>query len=130
MGREGGAAGLAAEAVLQDERWHCSSSSVLSELQNSIFVLVSEYMLLEIISKSLTIHSFHIQATGSTHHVQALGGLLLDVGDDGAERSGHETALAGVEVVLGPSSVLVPMFACLHPHLVLVLGACNVGREL
>ena len=130
MGREGGAARLAAEAVLQDERWHCSSSSVLSELQNSVFVLVSEYVLLEIISKSLTIHSFHIQATGTTHHVQALRGLLLDVGDDGAERSGHETALAGVEVVLGPSSVLVPMFACLHPHLVLVLGACHVGREL
>lgn len=130
MGREGGAAGLAAEAVLQDERWHCSSSSVLSELQNSVFVLVSEYMLLEIISKSLTIHSFHIQATGPAHHVQALRGLLLDVGDDGAERSGHETALAGVEVVLGPSSVLVPMFACLHPHLVLVLGASHVGREL
>ena len=87
-------------------------------------------MLLEIISKSLTIHSFYIQATGTTHHVQALRGLLLDVGDDGAERSGHETALAGVEVVLGASSVLVPMFACLHPHLVLVLGACHVGREL
>ena len=130
MGRERGAARLAAEAVLQDERWHCSSSSVLSELQNSVFVLVSEYMLLEIISKSLTIHSFHIQATGPAHHVQALRGLLLDVGDDGAERSGHETALAGVEVVLGPSSVLVPMFARLHPHLVLVLGACHVGREL
>ena len=130
MGGEGGAARLAAEAVLQDERWHCSSSSVLSELQNSVFVLVSEYMLLEIISKALTIHSFHIQATGTAHHVQALRGLLLDVGDDGAERSGHETALAGVEVVLGPSSVLVPMFAGLRPHLVLVLGACHVGREL
>ena len=130
MGREGGAARLAAEPVLQDERWHCSSSSVLSELQNSVFVLVSEYMLLEIISKPLTIHSFHIEATGPAHHVQALRGLLLDVGDDGAERSGHETALAGVEVVLGPSSVLVPMFAGLHPHLVLVLGACHVGREL
>ena len=130
MRGEGGAAGLAAEAVLQDERWHSSSSSVLSELQNSVFVLVSEYVLLEIISKSLTIHSFYIQATGTTHHVQALRGLLLDVGDDGAERSGHETALAGVEVVLGASSVLVPMFACLHPHLVLVLGAGHVGREL
>ena len=130
MGREGGAARLAAEAVLQDERWHCSSSSVLSELQNSVFVLVGEYVLLEIISKSLTIHSFHIQATGPAHHVQALRGLLLDVGDDGAERSGHETALAGVEVVLGPSSILVPMFACLHPHFVLVLGAGHVGREL
>ena len=93
-------------------------------------MLVGEYMLLEIISEALTFHPLHIEPTWTTHHVQAVFGLLLQVGGCGAERGGHETALTRVEVILRSRSILVPMFACLHSYLVLMLGPCHMRWKL
>ena len=93
-------------------------------------MLVGEYMLLEIVSEALTLHPLHIEPTRTTHHVQAVFGLLLQVGGCSAERGGHETALTRVEVILRSRSILVPMFACLHSYLVLMLGPCHMRWKL
>ena len=93
-------------------------------------MLVGEYVLLEIVGEALTFHPFNIEPTRTTHHVQAILGLLLQMGSGGVEGGGHETALAGVEVVLWSRTILVSMFACLHSHLVLMLGPCHMRWEL
>ena len=93
-------------------------------------MLVGEYVLLEVVGEALTLHPFNVEPTRTTHHVQAILGLLLQMGGGGAEGGGHETALTGVEVVLGSRSILVPMFARLHSHLVLMLRPCHMGGKL
>ena len=93
-------------------------------------MLVGEHMLLEIVSEALALHPFNIQPARTTHHVQAIFGLLLQVGSGGAEGGGHETALARVEVVLWSGAILVSMFACFHSDLVLMLGPCHMRWKL
>ena len=93
-------------------------------------MLVGEYMLLEIVSEALTLHPLHIEPTRTTHHVQAIFGLLLQMGNGGVEGRGHETALTRVEVILRSGSILVPMFTRLDSNLVLMLGSCHVRWEL
>ena len=130
MSGERCAARFATELVLQKERWYVAGSSALPELLNPVLVLVGENVLLEIVGEALTLHPFNVEPTRTTHHVQAILGLLLQMGSGGAEGGGHETALTGVEVVLGSRSILVPMFARLHSHLVLMLRPCHMGGKL
>ena len=93
-------------------------------------MLVGEYVLLEIVGEALTLHPFNIESAGTTHHVEAIFGLLLQMCTGGAEGGGHETAFARVEVVLRSRSILVPVFSRLHLNLVLMLGSCHVRWKL